>query len=280
MIFMDEKVFSRVLEHYNEAHQYFDPLNIVFLGLQGSQNYSLDTPFSDVDTKLVVTPSLSDIIMNRPAVSTTHIRANEEHIDFKDIRLMFNTFRKQNLNFLEILFTEYYITNPLYKEEWDELRANAERIAHYNLYAAVKAMKGIALEKYHAMEHPYPSKLDVLAKYQYDPKQLHHLVRVEAYLRRYIGGASYDECLHLDQKMRDYLIDIKLGKYDITLARKIANATLVYIDHFTAPFTKESEYNKNDPYVDELLDHIQERIMTKSIKAELKKSESMKEGDL
>ena len=80
-------VIDRVREHYNEALTYFPEDRIVGIFLQGSQNYGLATPQSDVDTKLIVTPTFRDIAMNRKPVSTTHIRANEEHIDFKDIRL-------------------------------------------------------------------------------------------------------------------------------------------------------------------------------------------------
>ena len=75
---------------------------------------------------------------------------------------MFQTFRKQNLNFLEILFTDFYIINPMYKEEWDRLVAAREFIARMNEFRAVKSMKGIALEKYHAMEHRYPAKIEII----------------------------------------------------------------------------------------------------------------------
>ena len=264
-----EELSKRLQEHFDEALEYFDKTNIVCLSLQGSQNYGLDTPSSDVDTKLVVTPSLKDIVMNKPAVSTTYVRANDEHIDFKDIRLMFNTFRKQNLNFLEILFTEYFIINPLYEAEWGELRANGERIAHYNIYSAVKAMRGHALEKYNALEHPYPSRMAVFEKYQYDPKQLHHLLRIEDYLKRYIAGDSYADCLHPIPSIRDYLIEVKEGLYNINRAKEVANEAIRNIDEMTKQFTKDSDYNKNDVYVDELLDSVQERIMTKSIQREL-----------
>lgn len=265
-----EKTMNGIEDHLKESFQYFKKENVVGIFLQGSQNYGLSTDQSDIDTKLIVTPSLSDIIMNHAAVSTTHVRENNEHIDFKDIRLMLGTFRKQNLNFLEILFTDFYRLNDLYRNDWNELVKYRERIAHYNIYSAIKSMKGIALEKYHALEHPYPSKIDVLAKYGYDPKQLHHLLRVEDYLGRYIAGESYEDCLHPDSKMREYLIRVKLGVYGLERAREVADSAIQHIDEMCVPYTKDSEYNKDDPFVDELLDSVQERIMTKSIKRELK----------
>lgn len=85
---------KRLKDHYLESLEYFKENQMVGIFLQGSQNYQLDLPNSDVDTKLIVVPSFKDIALNRKPVSTTHIRANEEHIDFKDIRLHMETFRK------------------------------------------------------------------------------------------------------------------------------------------------------------------------------------------
>jgi predicted nucleotidyltransferase len=251
--------------HLNEASQYFPYDRIVGIFLQGSQNYGLDYEHSDIDTKLIVTPTFKDIAFNRSPVSTTHVRANEEHIDFKDIRLYIQTFRKQNLNFLEILFTDFKIINDEYENEWMRLVDNREAIAHYNLFQAIKSMKGIALEKYHAMEHAYPSKVDILAKFGYDPKQVSHLVRVEEYIQRYIAGEPYEDCLH--PKAAEFIMDIKLGKYNLEEARKIAKSSIEHIENIADEFTQKIE-NKGNPEVDELLNDVQYNIMKIAIQTE------------
>ena len=230
----EESIMKRVREHYDEALEYFPEDKIVGVFLQGSQNYGLDYENSDVDTKLITVPSFREICLNKKPVSTTHVRANDEHTDWKDVRLYMETFRKQNLNFLEILFTDFQIVNPLYKEQWDRLVEAREFIARMNEYRAVKSMKGIALEKYHAMEHEYPSKVDVLAKWGYDPKQLHHLLRVEEYLKRYIAGEQYVKCLSPEDP--EYLIDVKRGIYDLAEARKIADAAKVNVEKIADEF--------------------------------------------
>ena len=260
---------ERLNDHFTESLEHFNKDNIVCLCLQGSQNYGLDLPDSDVDTKLIITPSFKDIALARKPVSTTHIRANEEHIDFKDIRLYMETFRKQNLNFLEILFTEYYYINSLYQEEWMRLMRNRERIAHMNEFRAVKSMKGIAMEKYHAMEHPYPSKLDVLAKYGYDPKQLHHLVRVRDYLERYINGESYYSCLHPEGETWEYLMDIKKGKYDLAAAREIADREIARAGTIADDFCR-CHLDREDEWTRQLLEDVSYNIMKISVQEELK----------
>lgn len=260
-------VMDRVKEHYNEALTYFPEDRIVGIFLQGSQNYGLATPQSDVDTKLIVTPTFKDIAMNRKPVSTTHIRANEEHIDFKDIRLYIQTFRKQNLNFLEILYTDFVIVNPIYGKQWNRLVESREAITHFNPYRSVQSMKGIALEKYHAMEHEYPSKIEVLKKYGYDPKQLHHLVRVEDYLGRYINGESYESCLD-PGPMKQELIEIKMGKYSLADARSIADKAKAHVEEM-AEYAYSIYPNEEDPEVNELLDDVQYEIMRIAVKGEL-----------
>ena len=260
-------VMQRVQEHLDEALTHFHKDQVVGIFLQGSQNYKLDTPHSDVDTKLIVVPSFKDIAMNRKPISTTHVRANEEHTDWKDIRLYVQTFRKQNLNFLEILFTNYAIVNPIYEKQWNRLVESREAITHFNPYRSVQSMKGIALEKYHAMEHKYPSKVEILKKYGYDPKQLHHLVRVEDYLGRYINGESYENCLD-PGPMKQELIEIKMGKYSLADARSIADKAKVHVEEM-AEYAYSIYPNEEDPEVNELLDDVQYEIMRIAVKGEL-----------
>ena len=264
----DEWIMERLQEHYNEALEYFPEDRIVGIFYQGSGNYGLDVENSDVDTKLIVTPTFEDIAMNKKPVSTTHIRANDEHIDFKDIRLYIQTFRKQNLNFLEILFSPYKIVNPLYENEWNRLVEANEEIAHYNPYRAIKSMKGIAMEKWHAMEHEYPSKVDVLAKYGYDPKQLHHLFRVEEYIDRYIHGEPYKDCLI--SKTPEYLKDVKRGYWDLANARKLGQRAIDRINELHDTFVKQVS-DEADPEVDALLDDVQLNIMRIAIEKDFNK---------
>ena len=267
----DEWIMERVREHWEEALTLFPKDRIVGIFLQGSQNYGLDYEGSDIDTKLIVVPTWEDICFNRKPVSTTHIRANDEHIDLKDIRLMFQTFRKQNLNFMEILFTKYKIVNPMYEEYWAELVEYNEKIAMYDPCGAVKTMKGIAMEKYHAMEHRYPAKAEIIDAWGYDPKQLHHLLRVREYLERYINGEKYADCLVSKETI--YLKKVKYANptvkpfYSLEVARKLGKATLDKIVDIADNFI-ERELPK-DEQVDVILDRVQEKIMRDAIMAEL-----------
>lgn len=259
-------VMSRLNEHLDEALTLFPPNNIVGIFLQGSQNYGLEIPTSDVDTKLIVTPSFENIALNKRPVSTTHVRANNEHIDLKDIRLYMQTFQKQNLNFLEILFTKYNKINELYADLWTPLMDHREEIAHMNPYRALKSMKGVAMEKWHAMEHEYESKREILAKFGYDPKQLHHLLRVEDFIERYLKDIPYEECLRPEDP--GYLLDVKIGVMSLDEARKVGQAALDHVCEMADEFCDTHE-NVTDPKVEALLEETQIEIMKRSIKNEL-----------
>jgi len=182
---------------------------------------------SDVDSKAILLPKFNDFVLNKSPISTTLILDNNEHIDLKDIRLMFGCFKKQNINFVEILFTKYKVLNPKYKEMFEELEQNREAIARYNNYAAVNCIAGTSMEKYKALEHPYPSLLDKIEKYGYDPKQLHHIIRLREFIERYINGEPYADCLI--SRHKDYLIGVKKGIHTLDEAREIAKT----LDHET-----------------------------------------------
>lgn len=126
-----QKIMARMREHLVPVLEHCRG-GWVGLFLQGSQNYNLDYEGSDIDTKAIMLPSFSDFVLNAKPLSTTHIMENNEHVDFKDIRLMFDCIKKQNVNFVEILFTPYSIINSEYADLFQPVLDAREEIARYN----------------------------------------------------------------------------------------------------------------------------------------------------
>lgn len=259
---------KRFEDHVKETIDQMPEKNKIALFLQGSQNYNLDIEGSDVDTKLIVVPTLMDIVLNKQPASYTHVRKNNEHIDVKDIRLMFECFKKQNINFLEILFTNTKAIFPGYEEEIETLLSHAEEIARYNPYKAIGGIKGMSMQKLAALQHPYPSKAEVLATHGYDPKQLHHIVRLYYCLYSYLTDGSFQAVLKLDQSTNNFLIDIKKGKIELkealALAEEYNRATVDLAD-----FAREKIVNKDNLKTEKILNEILYSIISKSIKLEL-----------
>ena len=278
---MEKKTLEeRVREHWEDAKKLYPEDRIVCLCLQGSQNYYLDDAESDVDTKLLLVPTLDEIIFNKKPVSTTHVRENDEHIDAKDIRLYWQCFRKGNPNFVEVLFTDYYIVNSMYFDLWEEMRSKRELVARVNPLTAAKAMMGMVQEKYHAMEHRYPSRAEIVDKFGYDPKQLQHLIRMSWFLETYV----YDECCYKDILTLDYtengqtgfrswLLDVKRGReYKLEKAREVAADWLSRAEH-ALTHAKEIYDGVEDEAISAMMDEVLGEMIKKAIKKELEKGE-------
>ena len=259
------KIFNRLKSDFD----YVTSLGYKVLGvfLQGSQNYGLDYEGSDIDTKAIVIPSFEDFVLNRKPASTTLILPSNEHVDVKDIRLMHECFRKQNINFIEILFTQYRYMNPDYKTLYQPMFDNNEKIAHYNNYAAVNCIAGMVYEKHKAMEHPYPTLIEKIEKYGYDNKQLHHIIRCEEFLNRYIAGVPYAKCLIPTNPQ--YLINVKAEYiYSLAEAQDIANGCETRVKK------KKQEYMDThsvviDSEVDEIMNNVLFDVLKHSFRKEI-----------
>lgn len=218
---MNQKIYMKLADDFYNLEK--DGYEVVGVFVQGSQNYNLEYEKSDIDTKAIVLPSFHNLCNNIKPVSFTKINEDDSHCDVKDIREMFNNFRKQNVNYLEILFSKYQLVNPVYEKYFNELINNKEQIAHYNEILTVKSIAGMSLQKLKALEHPYPLWKEHIEKYGYSNKQLHHIIRLNDFEKRYIDGESFSTCLIANN--REELIKIKSipNYYSLEEAREIAN---------------------------------------------------------
>lgn len=244
---------------------------VVYVALYGSQNYGLETPKSDLDFKAVVVPTLDDIVFGRRLVSTTHefdIDGVQGLVDVKDIRAMCSCWRKQNVNFIELLFTEYYYVNPIYAEEIRTLRDNAEYIAHLDEAKALSCCIGMAREKYAALFKLYPSQKEVVEEYGYAAKQLHHIHRLNILMRSYVSGVAYVDCLVPTEEERASLIEMKLYKPILDVERVKADAE--FIIHLMEKMREDYVAAAVDEEAGLILDRAQRNIIRKALIFELK----------
>lgn len=262
-----QEIMERVQEHHNIALNL--GYEVIGTFLQGSFNYgeNMSDEQSDIDTKCLVIPTFSDFCLNKPPISTTYICDNNEHIDLKDFRLYLNCFKKQNINFVEILFTDYCIINPKYASIVNQLIENREAIGHYDNYASLNCICGMGMEKLKALEHPYPATKDKIEKYGFDGKQLSHIVRIHEFMSRWIMNVPYSECLI--SKQQEYLRDLKRNK-NITLdkARIMAKS---YTDSMKVMKDRYMESNSKviNNHINELFENISVEILKTYLKGVL-----------
>lgn len=255
-------------EHHTFITKEYSNRDFIGTFVQGSQNYLLDYEDSDVDTKSLVVPLMDEIVFAKPLLSTTKVMGNNEHCDIKDVRHFFKILKKSNVQFLEILFTDYSIIHSKYKALWNALTEKREDIARYNEWGVINLIYGMALEKRHSLEHPYPTIKEKIEKYGYDPKQLHHLFRLYLVLCEYLDGESFQKCLILPENERKALIDVKRGKYALFTAREMADDYLEQIKEMVDNYKRTHE-RKIDTKIDDFLNEICYEMVKKGIKDEL-----------
>jgi len=250
--------------HIGEAFVQFRGDQIVMVSLVGSQNYGLATEYSDVDTKCCVLPSWIDIVQAHQPYSHTYIFEDGEHIDFTDFREMMKILKKQNINFLEQLFTDTYFVNDIYEGEVEKLRQHREDIAHYNPRKCVDTMAGIARSKETRIFRPLGEDKDVAFNaYGYHPKELMQLCRIEEFLKKYTNGDSFEQCLKTSQ--RDWLLELKAGVYEPEEAKAIMVLKMNSVNEMYKSFIMTHDIT-NLPAIDFLMEEVTESIFRKYLK--------------
>lgn len=262
-------IMERVREHYDEAVSIFGEERIVGVFLYGSQNYGLATSESDVDTKCILVPTFEEICFNKKPISYVHVRENDEHIEFKDIRLMLKEFRKQNMNFVEILFTKFKVLGPIHGDTWlNHVEKYREEIAHYRPVHTIHTMARMADEKRHALCHPYPSREKVLTQFGYDPKQLSHQIRILKFIMDYKAGRPYAECMY-PRELGPYIFWVKEGNLSLEDAKAESDKVQILIEAEVEDYNKKAE-DTTDSQVDNILDKAQRLIVADALREELK----------
>lgn len=213
----DKRIFNTLNEHleYAKSHLGLAEDRILGIFLYGSQNYGTDTPQSDVDSKIIVLPSFEDFCLNPYNLYSKELTLeNGEHIDVKDIRFYREQLLKQNINYVEVLFTDYRIINSAFEELFDRYFVdNREDISKLN------RQKGI-LSMGHQAVHTLKQGLD-------DDKKLYNGHRLFFFLQKYAMDKPYMECLKPAGAYYSALMEMRAGTFDYTMPKLEAGKKLV-----------------------------------------------------
>lgn len=183
---------ANVFEHWQDPvlDGYHDRL--FYIGAQGSQNHAnLATPLSDMDTVALVYPKVEDIVtMNKDNLSICLTRQNGEHIKVYDYRFWINLLYKQNMNDVELLFTDYYIPlmNPM-GPNWSDLVEIREDIARYSPARTIRTTIGIMDSRIKIAENH-------LTDYDIVFKQFKNCYFLDCFIGAYIHELPYKDCLN------------------------------------------------------------------------------------
>lgn len=267
-------IFKGLKFHLNELKRLRPDYEVLLIALQGSQNYNLDLYtdeyISDVDTVAIVLPTFENLINKDEYISETIILDNKEHIDVKDIRLILDLFRKQNIKYLEILHTDFRILNPLFKDNILELLSNASMITSSDPAKLVTCAYGMALNKLEALERPYPSLADKISKYGYDGKQLHHILRIHLFVEKYIESLDFKESINANNYREDnveILTMAKLSKFSLQEAKDLANGNISTIKTLREYASNKYNNASNEDAVKSFFNKLSVKIFEKYLKS-------------
>ena len=164
---MERKDVFKTISNYKKVLE-DKGYNVIYVGLYGSQNYNVDDELSDIDVKAIILPSLHDIIFRK--VTSKTIECENGSIDVKDLITFYDVIKKGNFSYIECIDTDYSIGDKYIKELFKQFRPN------------LKSILGAMHEKKKALTHEYPSKKEEFKKWGFDPKQYHHIIRLNTLL--------------------------------------------------------------------------------------------------
>ena len=247
-----KRIFKRLHEDFDTVELMGMNQGFTCIGvfLRGSQNYNLDDEHSDIDSLAIVLPNLDNLIKGyKPSIE--HHNEDDSHIDIKDIRYFFDSLKKQNPSYLEMMTTDYYVLDNNWKVIWDEfwntdcpttewgVLSNREAICCYHPYKGLRTIFGDMTSKYKNLFHDAPHSHEDIEKYGYCLKDFHHLNRMKGVLVKYLSyilqgkvepeqRANYKSLILVEENTQDYhvLMDYKRNGHDFVSVKTMADTVM------------------------------------------------------
>ena len=239
-------IMERIEAHKAKVFEHYPKEQILGIFAYGSMNYGLMTENSDVDTKVIYIPTVEDLILGGSVSKELHI--DDEHAEVKDLRNMVNMWKKQNINFLEILFDIEDKTcwvNEKYKEAWKKWFVdNAEDICRTNVSYGVRSICGQAMS----------TLID-----KTNGKKVCNGLRLKDFILRYMAGEPYKDCLTPKEDIRQMCMKYKTGEMPVEAG--IQNDLAKWF--FEMKSTNISENNNSGINLDKLLIGFMKEVVIK-----------------
>ena len=202
---------------------------VAYICVYGSQNYGLDIYTndykSDLDLKAVILPNLDDLIYDSKPISTKHVYEFGE-IDVKDVRVYIDTLVKANPAYLETIYTDYFIIDSDFQEEFQEIRNMRDQLVYSLKPMFIKAIYGMMLDRKNNMLHLTSSSKDKIEKYGFSGKDASHCIRLFYLMKHYfLDGNKIDFNIN-DINEKELIIKYKLNNISLIEAEENINSCM------------------------------------------------------
>ena len=235
-----EKILNKLKQHQEYAKNFLpDKTDILGTFLIGSQNYNLDNSQSDIDSKVVIIPDFEEITNTQPPRNEI-IAFGKDQINIIDYRLLPKFFNK-SFNYLELLFTDYYIIDFYYEEYWNALKQEREDLAYLHPMKFYNAVFGMIKSLYSKIQ-----KSSLTGEKVYYTKDLALMYFLRDLIFTYYYGCNFKDCLQSCD--REEYFKIKEGfinhKEAICLSQKIVEDVSSLESRFTLmPEGNDDKFN-------------------------------------
>lgn len=244
-----ELILNRLKAHWKYAKTHgVKEDSIIGIFAYGSMNYGFwDEKYSNVDSKIITIPSFEELCLESDW-SSKELHFEDERIEVQDIRGLRTKILKQDINFIEILYTDYFVLNPIYAEIWKNYFINnREAISHYD---RSRMMKSVTIQL-----------INTLQQDASDSKNLYNAHRLYYFLENYLNNKIYLDCIHPEGKSYEFLRDLKLGLNRLShdkeakienaeeLKQKVKDLNSIY-PQLTSPLRKKALIALNDGVIE------------------------------
>lgn len=188
---------------YSE-HYFIESVN-----LQGSQNYGTNHEGSDVDSKIIIVPTV-ETMLRGISLSADYSVSNNEKVGVKTFPEFVNLFFKGNVNNLEMLYTEYVVGSNLL----NKVKPFREEIVQATMKTVSDAVIGMMVQKKKSLHKGTETTQSFVDEYGFDVKDATHIFRLSLLLSKLREGISMEDAIKLENSEKNTVYNIRKGVYD------------------------------------------------------------------
>jgi hypothetical protein len=118
----NSEIWERVQNDNKDLLKYYSSNLILGTFVLGKANFGKASDSKDITTVSIIFPTIENLATNGGYIrhgSYNKQGGRIEHIDFRDL---FDYFNKCEENYSEILFTEFFVINPMYKKTFEKIQ--------------------------------------------------------------------------------------------------------------------------------------------------------------
>lgn len=256
----ENEILGRLQEHKSAAMVASED-RLFVIGLCGSQNYNIADKDSDIDSKAILLPSKRKLFIGED-MEKSHliVMENDSHVDMYDVRKFFGLLKRQNINFLELLYTDYWDCDERFLDFWFELRRMRDDISRMNVRHTLEVVRGSTYSYYKVAEDAYN-------KFGTRSKALANMMRLKIFLQRLVDGEPYERCLKLDETDSSRILAVKrapltgaIKESEIEgICESIVNDVDNVVSNFDIPSSAIQHYDDVEKEMNKILYDIMER---------------------